>query len=346
MRINKLPECISLRHLSIPALNNKRNLLLRAALVISAAVISFTASACKEEFNPRDNLKDKYILTCIIRGDSEKQSAFLSRSYDAEGNNPYINTADPSVLGAEIKVWQQDSVYIFKSSSFLRTDSSRYGAAGNQYSASFSAEPGASLEIEALTSNGKRLHGYTSVPSMIYRDYHYTDTIIPPVGKDYFYLAWTSKNVGLYYIPMIRIYYYKSVNGKDVILEKPVAIGYKNENGKISPQYPPAQPLLAYTFDMSDISKAMREISEGDANKANYKILSMIVDVYALDRNLSAFYSAGKLTSDGYSITVDQPDFSNIEGGFGIFGSYVKREFSILFSKQYINSFGYLPALP
>jgi hypothetical protein len=89
----------------------------------------------------------------------------------------------------------------------------------------------------------------------------------------------------------------------------------------------------------------MREISEGDPDKERYKILSLMIEITVLDHNLSSFYSAGRLQSDGYSITVDQADYTNITGGLGIFGSYIKRVSAIRISRDYIMSFGYKSAL-
>ncbi len=49
--------------------------------------------------------------------------------------------------------------------------------------------------------------------------------------------------------------------------------------------------------------------------------------------------------SEGFAITVNETDFTNISGGKGIFGSFIKQNFSIKFKHDYIRSFGYTPGL-
>lgn len=317
----------------------------KLCLCIFFAFSSFLALSCEEDFNPKGEVTDKYILNCIIRGDTTVQTAFLSKNYTVDGYDPLTNTTDPSVRKAVIKVWEGDSVYIFKEGTFIRSDSSRYGSKGYCYNTKYLPSVNKPIEIEALLPNGKRLKGSTKIPSKIFIDYTHTDTICPPVGKNNVFTAWISDETSVMFLPLFKLIYFKNVNGTDVRYEKPIPIGYKNKDGKSVAIYPKGILTSSYAYDMEAINRAMRDISEGDPNKDQYKILSLIIEITVLDRNLSAFYSSGHLQSDGYSITVDQADFTNITGGLGIFGSYIKRVTSIRISKDYIKSFGYKSAL-
>lgn len=314
-------------------------------LFIFFAFSSFLALSCEEDFNPKGEVTDKYILNCIIRGDTTVQTAFLSKNYAVDGYDPLTNKADPSVRNAVIKVWEGDSVYIFKEGTFTRSDSSRYGSTGYCYNTKYSPNVNKTIEIEAVLPNGKKLKGSSKVPSKIFINYSLTDTLCPPAGKNNVFTAWISDETSVMFLPLFKIIYFKNVNGTDVRYEKPIPIGYKNKDGKDIAIYPKGIFNLSYAYDMEAINRAMREISEGDPNKDRYKILSLMVEITVLDRNLSAFYSAGHLQSDGYSITVDQADFTNITGGLGIFGSYIKRVTSIRISRDYIMSFGYKSGL-
>jgi hypothetical protein len=91
------------------------------------------------------------------------------------------------------------------------------------------------------------------------------------------------------------------------------------------------------------ISRALEEISAGDPNKDNYNILqSPAFELIALDLNLSRYVSSTNQTFDDLTVTVNESDFTNIEGGLGVFGSYTKKKYNrIKFQPGYIESFGY-----
>jgi hypothetical protein len=61
-----------------------------------------------------------------------------------------------------------------------------------------------------------------------------------------------------------------------------------------------------------------------------------------LDRNLSAYYSSVAKIGDSFSLRLDEVDFSNIEGGFGIFGSLNVQKLVMFFREGYLEeNFGY-----
>ena len=67
----------------------------------------------------------------------------------------------------------------------------------------------------------------------------------------------------------------------------------------------------------------------------------MDVQLIVYDPNLSTYYSSMQEATDGFTVRLDQPDYSNVTGGFGIFGSYVRTELKVKFTKEYLKTFGY-----
>src|SRR3989339_1696422 len=113
--------------------------------------------SCEENFEPFGNLNNKYALNCIIRGDTTFQVATLTRTYGNDNYNPYSNTVDPNVKGALIRVWNGDSVVIFRDTTFNRQDDSKYQTSYNAYYTNKFQLVGNKLEIEAILPNGMRL---------------------------------------------------------------------------------------------------------------------------------------------------------------------------------------------
>jgi hypothetical protein len=64
--------------------------------------------------------------------------------------------------------------------------------------------------------------------------------------------------------------------------------------------------------------------------------------VYIFDQNLSNYYASSSQGIGDILVMLDQSDFTNIENGYGIFGSYSLQGFSLVFDKEFIESFGYI----
>src|SRR5512146_1748833 len=82
--------------------------------------------SCEVNFSPKGEFQQKYILTCVIRGDTSVQTATISKSYNVDGYDPYANTTDPFLKDAYIRIWAGDNVYFMKDTSIARADTSRY----------------------------------------------------------------------------------------------------------------------------------------------------------------------------------------------------------------------------
>jgi len=89
------------------------------------------------------------------------------------------------------------------------------------------------------------------------------------------------------------------------------------------------------------VNRSMREISAGDGNKSNYVIYGILIEVLSLDDNLTAYYNSTVKGKDPYSINLYETDYTNIDGGYGVFGIQIFSEAMINISYNYVTSFGY-----
>ena len=86
-------------------------------------------------------------------------------------------------------------------------------------------------------------------------------------------------------------------------------------------------------------------ISQGDPNKKDYKIYGAVFTLMIFDENISNYYSTTNGFLDDFTIRIDEKDYSNIQGGLGIFGTYRTQSTGAVFTHNYIKSFGYTPGL-
>ena len=313
-------------------------------MICSGTVLFYS---CNENLNPYGEFKDQYVLSCVVRADTSFQVAYLTKNYVTQDFNAYSNTVDPAIKNATIRIWNgDDTVAIMRDTSIARPAGSSYQTPYSAYyTKNFKPSPNSVISIEALLPNGKRLTSTSTVPSSIRFDAANTDTLVPPANKSYFKYAWNTYQKNPVFITRVGIYYLKDENNQKVRHDYIVPLSYTDFNGTRQPVYPSPISTTGYSVDMGVMNTAMKMLSDGDSNKSGYQILACIIEVLSLDVNLSVYYNATARGTDIYSVKLDETDYSNISGGLGMFGIYIKNQHAIRISSDYIRSFGYTPAL-
>ncbi|NWF90326.1 MAG: DUF4249 family protein [Ignavibacteriaceae bacterium] len=295
--------------------------------------------SCEEDFNPYGEFKEKFILNCVLRGDSTFQLASLTKSYNPSTFNPNVVSEDASIYGADVRVRIGDSVYIFSDSIVNRADTTRYKTPFHFYFHDYIDLPAnKDLELEVLLPSGQRLTSLTKTPQKVQFDQRSED-VISEDSPNFLQFFWNISFTGQYFAPRLIFKYSKTNNGSTQVMIKEVPISDLFEGG-LAEHTISVQSTL--NVEMQSIRKALEEISAGDPNKANYTIYeSALVQVLAFDQNLSRYYSTTNGSLDDLTVRIDEKDYSNINGGYGIFASYIKGEYKIKFLSSFIQSFGY-----
>lgn len=313
-------------------------------LLFSCIVLLLTFSSCDQSLNPKGNYYEKYVLNCILSGDTTFQVALISHSYDVEGFDPYKNTTDPAVTGADLRLWLNDSVFVFRDSLIARQGSSRYGDSIKiYYLKNIRIGFNKPIEIEALLQNGRRLKSSTTTAKEIIFDNEISSKVIPPVNSRLDLIQWNENDENAFYLPRFIVTYYKKVNGVPEKHTLEIPIKYTLRDGENVPVYARASAQTSVVYDPDVIKRALLSISEGDPDKSNYSVMVLNpVNVFALDENLMRYYSANK-QDNSFTVRLDESDFSNIDGGFGVFGSYTLKSYTLRFVPEFITALGYTP---
>ena len=299
--------------------------------------------SCEENFEPFGELKEKYALNCIIKGDTTFQIASLTRTYANENYNPYSNEVDPNVSGALIRIWNGDSLAVFKDTTLVRKGNSQYKTPYHLYYTKNFQLVGNELEIEAILPNGVRLTSKSSIPNAV--KFIYTDKVVPPKSKSYLEFIWEAGTADNAFLTQVSIYYYKADDPNKTTQIAYVPASYITQDGRTFPIAPKPNNLNKLILDVSTISKTMELISEGDPNKQNYVILGPYLEVVSFGKSLSTYFNSITRTNDAYTVNLNEIDFTNVENGLGIFGVYLRNYYSFVFTHAYIKSFDYTPGL-
>ena len=305
--------------------------------------------SCKDDFSINAPYEDVYTLNCILRNDYPIQYAIISKNVYTENGAPSAqNNIDQNIRGANIKIYYNDSVFIMRDTTIQLADSGNIVQVNCYYTTNLSIQPGKFISIEAAVPDGKILKSITQVPD-IYYDFAANFPLYYggyPIVPEY---AWSfsddkGRNNNILSYPQLEIYYEKYEGGTYIEKKTLVPLSYYPYIGESRMLFSSGVELSVYNYcysSVESINKTMQEISGDDPNKKNYKITKVLFNVFSLDADLSRYYSAYNTYIESFTIKLRQTDYSNIEGGKGIFGAVYKFSLPLSIDRIYIQSFGY-----
>ncbi len=299
-------------------------------------------SSCEENFSPRSDYQERYILNCIIRADTTLQVATAEYSYNVAGHNPYINKENQFASNVLIRMWQGDEGYRFRDTLVESTDAIKYSGNVHVYCLkNFKPSENDSLAIEAIFPNGRTLSASATIPSKIEWDPLNSSGAIPPEDGSTYKFAWKNINPQNWYLARFVVNYKNFEEGMDVVHSKVIPLKYVFENGRAIPKFSEPSRNNGITFNKAALDSAFRQISGDDPAKGNYFIYKGELQLLIFGESLSKYYSNLFGFLDDFTVRIDQNDYSNVEGGYGVFGAYLKQTRTVRFKDEYIKSFGY-----
>jgi hypothetical protein len=311
------------------------------ALVLFA--VSITFFACNEDVNLKADFKEDYAVYCIINLDSSYQTAIVTRSYEADGFDALSNKTDPSIDNAQIKLTSKSNEFSFLDTSITRTNNFRYDSPQKFYYLNNFQKGNANyLNLAVLLPNGKKLTSGMNIPN--YSLYIYKNTFTIPFDSDStgITIKWNLNNAseGFSFLPRILIYYYNKNDILQILHVLEIPIGYVVQNNLEVPISPKIinENYIRYSKDI--VNKAIIKIAEGE-ERGNLIISHAIFEINVLEENLVRYYSSLNTYKNSYSIKVYEPIITNIEGGYGVFGAFFRKEIPITLDKEFFTFLGF-----
>jgi hypothetical protein len=290
---------------------------LKEILIFFIITISFIS--CENNFTPVVKFNQQYALNCIIRGDTTLQYAAVLRSFSKED----FNTESAFVPGALLKLNYEGKDYFFSDTSSGGPDNIAY-----YYLRDFKPTKGKQLKIEADLPNGTVLKSSTQTPDPAILIFEGDKNIPPDNLSSVFSINWRLINYDgepLYFRPFLYIEYRKNIDGSAVYKQMEVPVQYNTQNGKYIPVYPKISLNNSIEYSLDAISKTLTDLKETDS-LSNYDILDARFVLWVYDKNLATYISSTEGYQEDFSLRIEAADFTNILGGYGIFGSFLEYE--------------------
>jgi len=322
-------------------------LILLFSAILTLMLLNFS---CKEDFSPKTEFTQKYILNSYIDLDYDKYLyttvyASLSRLYDVNGYNPSENKIDPAISGPEIYINYRDIIYNLQIDT-VKSDTNNYGTNPIHYVSPFiqNMYPNNFVTIYVKFHNGKVLSSKIKILEGIQLRYSYnfrggfTANINRFYWGNTFTISWGTIENRLFFPRMYITYTRQDTPG---FFTKDIPYTYTDNSGHPQPLYPSYTTGSSFSFDYSAVDSAMADISKGDTSKQNYTAISITFDMIELDEPLSKYYLSTNGKIDNYTIRLDESVYNNINGGLGIFGSrrHLIQKWNLDYN--YVHSFGY-----
>lgn len=301
----------------------------------------FLLASCEKSLNTSADFRERYVLTSIIDCNKNEQFAFITKTYDHSitGINPNGETV--FVKGADVKMWYDYNVYALKDTVLENPnlkEKNRYAING------LNPDGDRFIEIEALLPNNLLLSSITKIPPA--QNIAIEETNIDELSKSHvnsLNMRW--KNIGNYiYEPKLVVQYYSHIDSTTGIVEKVIPLDILIGQNETTFVFPQPSNISNISYEKSAVDYIFRELSKNDPNKSNYVIIGLELQIRVYDENLTAYYSSTNQFLDQFSISLDSQLYSNIDGGLGIFGSFITRKIFLKLDENYVKKFGYSDA--
>ena len=296
---------------------------------------------CENSFDPRGPYEKRLVVYSILSNRSDTQFVRVYTTYNPTGFNPDEVTSDSYIRKAVVTLTDDSTSYRLRDTTLFRVDKSRYtddlGAyvanpclvrLGKTYRLSVASSEGA---IEAAVQvPGKGLlipnNPFIIAAPEKYGNQDITVTImISSLTRGYLvrlyleYEVWTGTQwIGKREeIPVSAL----SVSGTGIRYEYPKLTRRTTDV---------AQPYVNIHFPIGTYTTVFKRISE-QYGSDGFRIRRATYILTQVEANLYKYYNLVNGFQDQYSIRTDQPDYSNINGGLGVFGAMTEDSVSVEF---------------
>ena len=305
------------------------------------------AEGCGESVDPKSPFKEEYVVNFVLRGDTSLQVMTLQKSFDVPGFDPNTYDGNPFITDAQVELIYDGIPHLLANSTMAAGPGEPFDAPYPFYFLSgFNIQKGKHAELLVTLSDGRVLKSSTDTPYYIYISFLNTDSSIPQEEGGGFFANWRGSPWDtdfdeMIFHPELQFTYAKIDEGLSIKHEVQIPLAVEQTAHGSVATYPGVTNSHWITWQREMIDYAFESISAGDTLKSNYVIISAKLKLRILDENLGTYLASMQTFLDSYSVRVEEPDLSNIEGGFGVFGSYLIEEQSVSIYSYYTESFGY-----
>lgn len=295
-----------------------------------------TVVSCNEPFAPKGPFEDKLVVYAILTNAADTQYVRVFKTYDPPRYDPYEVVLDQPVRGADVSVTEGSSVIRYQEGLTKRAETSRYKDDIVAYLAfPFRAQAGNSYDLSVVSQQFGTVRSSVSVPGSgwvelvnSYIFFGQGSDKEPFVARGYirgatrgflirFYLDYEYAEGGTWVQRREEMATRVSVFGDNLKVYE-----YPRLARRTSPAGSPGS--LAYERAVFSREAYQEKLNDLGAQHPSLRLVGALLILTQVEPNLYTYYNLANGFQDEYSIRQDLPDWSNIMGGYGVFGAMVE----------------------
>lgn len=287
--------------------------------------------SCDESFNPKGPFRPFLVVYSVLSNTKHDQYVRVYSSYDPPRFDPYEVSTETTLRDAIVQITQQNTITVLHDTVVHRRDTLRYHDGIYVYVAnSLTPEPGKTYSLAVHTPGFAPISSVVTLPAKAGFQFAATAASAiqnPKLVRPVDVAVGLSMLTRLYKIQLFVIFEYREgsvirVDSMEVPLSAP-------DTSLTDAQWP--IPIYA---DRRGINQrfggiAYKAIMDRIVYKHSVavKFVRTTVLVTQIGEPLFNYNSITQGFNDEFSIRTDQPDYTNIQGGFGLFAAFVLENF-------------------
>ena len=305
---------------------------------ILVTAVVFVVGGCNEAFEPKGEFQEEYVVFAILTSVRDTQFIRFYKTYDPPAFNPLEYSTENSVTGAAIQISNGSTVYAFRETTLVRADRSRYQNDIQAYVAHpFPVERGETYTLSVQTGSGDDIEAELTVPGEAALTIGNIAAFRSPTAFRNGFITLFSALSPATFGFQVRAFLEYDLRENGVFVRKreelPTAVRDRLNCQEFRPLFHTLQrrrqlqpdlttfDVLAYT---TMLAKVWNTYSPFDV-----RMRQVVFELTEFDPALYAYLNTVNGFRDEFSIRTDEPDFSNIPGGRGIFGAMTKQSIAV-----------------
>jgi hypothetical protein len=275
-------------------------------------------SGCKEPFSPKGPFEQRSVAYSVLNARSDTQFVRLYLNYNPPGFDPSTVATEQYDTSAQVTVSSASQNFIFHDTLL--------GPSLHAFvDRSFRPQPGTTYVLNIASRIGTVTattkvpgHGYTSVPDL--------STLLFPNSFSNSSInveCVLGSNTKGYLIRFILVY--SPANDTTTVNQSEIPLSYNQDAaGQLTPVFPQLQRMVyPNPIILFPVANYLQTIAQLTAQYET-KIILKQAKFYLIQVDEAAYnyYNVVNGFQDKFSIRTDQPDYTNIQNGLGVFGSF------------------------
>lgn len=297
---------------------------------------SFLVMSCSDDFSPNGEYSPKLIVYSILDASKDTQYVRVYSSFDPKLYNPNSSSPTSNITGAVVKISDDSSEYVFRDTVVAVTSSSGTVESLQVYVAPkfvVKERKQYSLNVQAGTFPTATA---SSVSLELGQIFLFSTSLLfqPAAGQMITFDLYLGRNISAYMFTFVIEYeVFKNNVWVTQFREVPISI-VSDGNGKVTKRFYPIPTLYAVGssvyrnvkvfYGTENYTSVFNDINEEYVNQT-YRFKSAHAILTQYDNDLFTYYSIANNFPGATTIRLDEPDYTNIANGYGVFGSMTKQ---------------------